>query len=263
MIRALLISFLLLPTIVLADQHTIRLAIATSIENSGLLKHLLNSFNSDKKYNIDLQVVGSGKALRLGRSGDVDLIWVHSPQAEQKFINDGHSLEYQTVMKNNFVIIGPKNDPAKITQAKNVIEAFKRIAKQESTFFSRGDDSGTHKKEIALWSKTNINPIGEDWYIETGSGMAQTIQDAQSENAYMLCDQATFLVKENNKLTTLLKDSVNLFNPYSIILIKNKSTQNQKASRLLYEWLTSEKGRAEIENFKYNGHQLFSPITIN
>lgn len=263
MIRALLISCLLLPSIVIAEQHTIRLAISTSIENSGLLKHLLNSFNSEKKYNIDLQSVGSGKALRLGRSGDVDLIWVHSPEAEQKFINDGHSLEYQTVMKNNFVIIGPKNDPAKITQAKNVLEAFDRIAKQESPFFSRGDDSGTHKKEITLWSNTNINPIGEDWYIETGSGMAQTIQYAESENAYMLCDQATFLVKGNNKLAILLKDNVNLFNPYSIILVKNNRKKNQNSSRILYEWLTSEKGRLEIEKFQSNGHQLFSPITVN
>lgn len=259
-LRSLLIPFLLLPSFTHAQENTLKVAISTSVHNSGLFPYLFDKFNVDNKYKIDLQIVGSGKALRLGRLGAVDLVWVHSPKAEQKFIKDGHALKHKTVMQNNFVIIGPTDDPNKIASSNNVIDALQKIYAEKVLFISRGDDSGTHKKELELWKNAHVNPIGEDWYIETGVGMAKTLNIAYTDNGYALTDRATFIVHGQPSHKIIMKDKHNLFNPYSILLVKNtKQTSLNKntAAKAFFEWVSSNPGNSAIADYKYSGQYLF------
>jgi tungstate transport system substrate-binding protein len=268
--RILLILFLLVALVsIQADAATspnvIRIAATTSIDNSGLLKYLLPKYTAKHPGKIKLEIVGSGKALRYGRTGKVDMVWVHSPPAEKKFMDGGYGVERHTIMRNDFVIVGPSQDPAGVASATDVLDALGRIAKHHAQFISRADDSGTNKKEIGLWKKTNIDPYASDWYLETGVGMAACLKIAEQENGYILIDRATFIVRTNHKLKILFNDPINLSNPYSVIAVNPEKHPNVNKTGVneLISWLTSSEGRQAIAGYKYNGVQLFHLVTAN
>jgi tungstate transport system substrate-binding protein len=243
--------------------QTLRLATTTSVENTGLLSHLLKKFTTSHPYEIKLTVVGSGKALRMARAGEVDLIWVHSPAAEKKFLDQGFGVQRHTVMYNHFILAGPADDPAKIVGQKDVLHALHNIARKQHTFLSRGDDSGTHKKERQLWQTIQLDPVGEDWYLESGTGMADSLSLAEANNAYMMIDRATFLVRGKGKLRLLFEDSKNLSNPYSVIAVSPEKhpNVNLSAAQSFIDWLNSNEGQLTITRFQYQGHSLYHAYT--
>lgn len=237
-----LLLFILFSAPILAD--TLKLATTTSTDNSGLLRVLLPPF--EKKYNtrVDVIAVGTGKAIKLGESKDVDVILVHARAAEDKFVQDGYGFNRRDVMYNDFVILGPASDPARIKSSKN---PFKKIAAKKAIFVSRGDDSGTHKKEIELWRKAKISPKGK-WYMSVGQGMGAALLIANEKQAYILCDIGTYLAyKKKMDLVLLSKADIN---PYGVIAI------NKKALPFI-KWITSKQAKKIINNFKVSGEQLF------
>ncbi len=276
--RAILVYlFLLLPLSIHADEspgHThsddsssinsiIRLAATTSAENSGLLAHLMPRFTEQYPYEIELTSVASGKALRLARTGKADVVMVHSPAAEQKFVQDGYGIHRQPVMHNNFILAGPDADAVKLSTAANVVEAIRMIADAQVNFISRGDDSGTNKKELLIWKKAGIDPYGADWYIETGMGMADSLKIAEQEGAYILIDRATFMVRGSGSLRILVEDSMNLSNRYSVIAAnpgKNPDVNHDGALAFI-NWLGSEKGHEAIVSYTHEGRKLYQPVS--
>lgn len=261
--KALFLVLLLIPfTAPAIDNNVLHLATTTSVENSGLLKHLLPRFADKYPYEIKLTVVGSGKALRMGRSAEVDVVWVHSPKSEKKFVEEGFGINYHQVMRNDFVLVGPQQDPAGVSSAGNIENAFRKMAASQHRFVSRADDSGTNKKELSLWKNTGIDPVGTDWYLEVGAGMATTLKIAETENAYLVIDRATFNVRQQKGLKILLEDPVNLSNPYSIIAVNpaKHSSANHVAALNLINWLISSDGQQAIAEFTHNGHQLYFPV---
>jgi tungstate transport system substrate-binding protein len=265
----LLLITLFIPLLSYAENETsnetlLRLATTTTVEDSGLLEYLLPFFLKRHPYKVDLLVAGSGKALRMGRTGAVDVVWVHSPPAENKFIEQGYGINRQTVMRNDFVLVGPGNDPGGIATASNIFEAFQRIASKELLFVSRADDSGTNKKELSLWKKAGIDPYGADWYHESGAGMAESLLLAQQENAYMIIDRATFEVRHGEGIRVILEDPINLFNPYSVIAVnpeKVKGVNDVGVSKLI-DWLVSKEGQELIEAYTHRGQQLYFPTRL-
>jgi len=240
----------------------LRLATTTSVENSGLLDFLLPEFKKDFPYDLKVTVVGSGKALRLGRTGGVDVLWVHSPASEKKFVDEGFGVRHKTVMRNDFVLAGPVNDPAQISTEKNILDAFEKIAAKQQLFVSRGDDSGTNKKEISLWDATGTDPVGEDWYLETGQGMGGSLKTAQQNGAYIMIDRATFVVRHDESYKIIVEDAGNLSNPYSVIAVdpsKQEGINFQGAINFI-EWLDSPEGKGIIASFKHNNQQLYFPV---
>lgn len=247
-----------------APSGVIRLATTTSVDNSGLLKHLLPRFLEQHTYEIDLKVVGSGKALRMGRTGDVDIVWVHFPPAEKQFVDDGYGINHQTVMRNDYIVAGPADDPGNIVSAGNIIEAFQRIARNQHLFVSRGDDSGTNKKEISLWKQAGIDPYGTEWYMESGVGMAASLEMAQKKVAYVLIDHATFVVGHEEGFTLLLEDPINLSNFYSVIAVNpdKNSGVNLDGANDFIEWLISPTGQETIAAYSHKGQQLYKPTRL-
>ncbi|MEE9326277.1 MAG: substrate-binding domain-containing protein [Cocleimonas sp.] len=246
------------------DNKVIKLATTTSTENSGLLKYLLPTFEQDTGFKVHTIAVGTGKALRMGRDGDVDVLLVHALKAEQKFMTNGDGEKRFAVMYNDFVIVGPENDPANIADSKNAPEALQKIAVTNSPFISRGDDSGTHKKEIYLWKSTHINitKAPEKWYREAGQGMGKVLQMAGEMDAYTLCDRGTWLAYESKSpLKITFEGDANLFNPYGIIAVSSKKYPdlNTEGALSLMTWITSEKGQRLIGKFTISGKVLFKP----
>ena len=247
-----------------ADQSLIRLATTTSTQNSGLLRYLLPEFEADTGYKIHTIAVGTGKALRMGRDGDVDIILVHALPAEKKFIAEGHGVERFPVMYNDFVIVGPKNDPAHLDQAKSASDALQRIANSGSLFISRGDDSGTHKKERLLWAQAKLKPASntDKWYLEAGQGMGKVLQIAGEMNAYTLTDRGTWLAYHDKlPLALNFEGDAALFNPYGIIAVNPKKYPdvNYAGATALINWITSNKGQRLIGQFHVAGKTLFTP----
>ena len=239
----------------------IRLATTTSTENSGLLKYLLPRFTETTGYKVHVIAVGTGKALRMGRDGDVDVVLVHAPAAEKKFVAEGHGEKRYPVMYNDFVIIGPANDPAGISKANNATEAIQHIANQSAIFISRGDDSGTHKKEKGLWSNAQLEPKGS-WYREAGQGMGKVIQIANELDGYTLADRGTWIAYQNKtSLNLLFQGDPILFNPYGIIAVNptRYPDANHAGAQALIDWMTSNSGQSLISDFKIAGFQLFTP----
>jgi tungstate transport system substrate-binding protein len=239
----------------------IRLATTTSTENSGLLIHLLPRFTETTGYKVHVIAVGTGKALRMGRDGDVDVVLVHAPAAEKKFVAEGYGEKRYPVMYNDFVIIGPANDPAGITMASNAAEAMQRIADQSAAFVSRGDDSGTHKKEKRLWSNTQLEPKG-NWYREAGQGMGKVIQIASELGGYTLADRGTWIAYQNKtSLQLLFQGDPVLHNPYGIIAVNPRRypDANHAGAQALIDWMTSKSGQTLIGEYKIAGFQLFTP----
>jgi tungstate transport system substrate-binding protein len=259
-----LLTLTALSSIVYAETQVVRMAMANSVNTSGLYAYLKPKIETSTQTTIQPTFSASGRAIRLARSGQADLIWVFSPEAEQKLIEDGHSLGRQSVMDNAFILVGPKNDPANIQGAANAIEAFKRIAQHQKGFASRGDDSGTHKKELQLWQLAQIDPLGREWYFETGANIRTNLTLAQKKQYYTLIDQASFISLEPSGLHALLTDEVYFENKYSVMLIKPSNQKaNLKGALRVYEWLTSEEGLRAIGDYQYNGKTLFTPTRVS
>lgn len=202
--------------------ETMTVATTTSVQESGLLAVLIPRFKQQTGIEVKIVAVGSGQALELGRRGDADVLLTHSPKAEESFVSEGFGEDRRTVMHNDFVVVGPKDDPAGIRVKKTAVEAFVRIAEQQSPFVSRGDDSGTHQKEKQIWSEASIEPTGE-WYIKSGAGMAQTLRIATEKGAYTLADRASYLAQRTETgLRLLFEGDPRLKNRYSVIAVSQK-----------------------------------------
>ena len=242
----------------------LKLATTTSTENSGLLEDLLPPFEEKFGIKVDVITVGTGKALKLGGNGDVDMVLVHAREAEDKFIEEGYGVNRRDVMYNDFIILGPSDDPAEIKDEKNVILALKKIVDQKVYFVSRGDDSGTHKKEEILWQKAEISPEGK-WYMEVGQGMGATLQVANEKQAYVLCDRGTFLAYKNKiDLIIVFEGDALLFNPYGIMAVNPARYPQVKyiEAMQLIAWITSVEGQKIIREYKKEGEALFYPMAI-
>ena len=245
-------------------EDVLKLATTTSTENTGLLDKLLPPF--EKKYDIrvDILAVGTGKALKLGERGDVDVVMVHAPGAEKEFVSKGYGVNRREVMYNDFIIVGPERDPAKIKGSKNVVHALAAVAASESPFISRGDDSGTHKKEKALWKDVGIAPKGK-WYMEVGQGMGQTLSMANEKRAYTLVDRGTYLAyKSKIDLPILCEGDKRLHNLYSIIAVDpaRHKKSNYLGAMALIGWVTAREGQKVIGEFKISDKLLFHPLAI-
>jgi len=247
-----------------ANPIHLKLATTTSTDNSGLLDKLLPSFKARFNIKVDVIAVGTGKALKLGENGDVDVVLVHARQAEDKFIQEGYGVNRRDVMYNDFIILGPSDDPAKIKDEKSVVLTLGKIAAQKAFFVSRGDDSGTHEKEKNLWQKVGIAPEGK-WYMEVGQGMGAALQIANEKQAYILCDRGTFLAYKNKiDLVILSEGDTLLFNPYGIMAVNPARYPGVKyiEAMQLIAWVTSVEGQKIIGEYKKEGEILFHPMAI-
>jgi len=239
----------------------LRMATTTSTANSGLMEYLLPEFTRDTAIEVQVIAVGTGKALRLGREGDVDAVLVHARSAEQAFIDADFGVERFDVMYNDFVLIGPPDDPAQISGSQSVFEVLEKIRDTKNVFISRGDDSGTHKKEVSLWQKTNYSPQG-DWYKSVGQGMGKAIQIANELGAYTMTDRGTWLAYQSkSNLALLYHGDTPLFNPYGIIAVnpKRHPHAHYESAKSLISWLTSNKGQRMIGEYTVKGEKLFIP----
>ncbi len=244
-----------------AMNQTIRLATTTSTENSGLLHFLLPEFEQQSGYKVHVIAVGTGKALKMGQAGDVDVLLVHAKEAENAFIKQGFGRKRYAVMYNDFILIGPANDPAAISTSPSAAIALERIDAAQQLFISRGDDSGTHKKEKKLWAAATISPAGQ-WYREIGQGMGKAIQMADELDAYTLTDRGTWLsYKDKTRLKLLYQGDKLLFNPYGIIAVNPKlhADINARGADALIQWLISAPAQQLIGQYKKHGQLLFTP----
>jgi tungstate transport system substrate-binding protein len=249
-----------------STQERLIISSTTSTDNTGLFGALNPPFEKQFHCRVDVIAVGTGKALKIGESGDVDVVFVHSRPAEDKFIAEGHGVNRRDVMYNDFIIIGPKEDPAGIKGFKDAKKALSAIANTSSPFISRGDDSGTHKKEIMLWKKAGITPKGI-WYAESGQGMGAVIQIANEKKAYALADRGTYLAySEKVDLVILCEGDEDLFNPYGIMAVNPARFPhvNYVLAMAYIGWVTSQEGQKIIRGFGVEkfGQPLFIPQAI-
>ena len=263
-----IIFFVLISVSLVFANDRLRLSTTTSTENSGLLDALLPPFEEKFNVKVDVISVGTGKALKLAENGDVDITLVHARTLEDKFLKDGYGVNRRDVMYNDFVIIGPRSDPAGIREAKTAGEAFHKIALKKATFVSRGDNSGTHTKELTLWKTASVSPSGA-WYLEAGKGMGAVLTIAYEKEAYTLTDRGTYLafwVDKKIDLPVLFEGDPTLFNPYGIIAVnpaKHPHTNYTKAMALI-AWVTSMQGQKIIKEFGKErfGKPLFIPMAV-
>ncbi len=260
-LRNLVLLTLLLPLSLLAADTPLRLATTTSTANSGLMDYLLPVFREETGIEVHLIAVGTGKALRLGREGDVDAVLVHAREAEDQFVAEGYGVDRHDVMYNDFVIVGPRSDPAQASGSASVVEVLRRVQQGSFPFISRGDDSGTHKRELLLWQSTGQMPKGS-WYREVGQGMGKTLQIANEIDAYTMTDRGTWLAYQAKlDIRLLYEGDEPLFNPYGIIAV-NPSRHphaNYDGASQLIDWITSPRVQQMIAGFKVKGKQLFIP----
>jgi len=245
----------------MASDPTLRLATTTSTYETGLLDHILPPFEQRRGATVHVISVGTGKAMEIARSGDVDVILVHARQAEDQFVAQGYGVNRRDVMYNDFLILGPIEDPAGIGNSTDAIVALTRIMEAEQPFASRGDDSGTHRKERDLWSRAGLEPRGA-WYLEAGQGMSATLRMADEKNAYVLIDRATYLYqRESLRLRPVVHGDPLLLNPYGIIAVspyRHPHVQYELAMALI-AWVTSPECQLMIGEYLKNGEQLFHP----
>lgn len=231
----------------------------TSTENSGLLAVLLPPFEKSHGCKVDVIAVGTGKSLKLGETGDVDVVFVHARGLEDKFVADGFGVNRRDVMYNDFVILGPPDDPAGVSSAGSAPDAFARIAAAQARFVSRGDESGTHRKEKEIWKTAATIPKGK-WYLEAGQGMGEVIQMATQVRGYTLADRGTYIAyRKKTDLVILRQGDKGLWNPYGIIAVNPARHPHVKYGLAMkfIEFVTGEEGRGIITNFKIDGEPLF------
>ncbi len=247
-----------------AADRFITVASTTSTEQSGLFKHLLPIF--EKKTGIEVRVVavGTGQAIKLAEKGDADVLFVHHKPSEEKFVADGYAAKRLPVMYNDFVVVGPKSDPAKIKGSKDTAAAFKKIADAKAPFASRGDKSGTHLAEQAFWKAAGVDATAASgqWYRETGSGMGPTLNTAAGMGAYALADRGTWLSFTNRKnLEIVVEGDPKLFNQYGVMAVSKAKHPHikDKDGQAFVGWLVSPEGQKAIAGYKINGQQLFFP----
>lgn len=247
-----------------ADEGRIIVQSTTSTQNSGLLNYLLPKFKKETGITVHVVAVGTGQALKNARNGDGDVLLVHAKPAEERFVSEGYGVKRRDVMYNDFVIVGPANDPAGIEGSNDAVKSLQKIANAKASFASRGDDSGTHKKELSLWKKAGIDPSNASgsWYRELGSGMGATLNAAAGMNAYTMTDRATWIAFGNKgELKVLAEHDARLFNQYGVILVNPERHKHVRAKQgqVFIDWLTGPKGQAAIAGFKVKGKQLFFP----
>ena len=236
----------------------------TSTQNSGLFDHILPTFQKKTGIEVRVVAVGTGQALKNARNGDGDVLFVHAKPAEEKFIADGFGVKRFDVMYNDFIIVGPPADPAAISGMRDAPAALKKIGAAKAAFASRGDDSGTHKKERLLWKETGVDPDAASgtWYRETGSGMGATLNVAVGMRAYAMTDRATWIsFKNKSDFKILVEGDAKLFNQYGVILVNPKKHPRvkAKAGQAFIDWLIGPEGQAAIADYKLDGQQLFFP----
>ena len=259
-IVALLLSLLLLDD-AWAQDRFITLSSTTSTQDSGLFDHILPRFRAERGIDVHVVAVGTGQALAIGERGDADALLVHDRAGEDKFVADGYGIDRRDVMYNDFVIVGPKSDPARIGGLKNAREALTRIAAAAAVFASRGDDSGTNRMELRLWKSAGITP-DKGWYRDLGQGMGPTLNITAGLDAYTLTDRATWAnFKNRQNLEILVDGDPALFNPYGSILVNPAKWPQVRAAdaRIWHDWLTSKAGLDAITSYRINGEQLFFP----
>jgi tungstate transport system substrate-binding protein len=249
---------------VVAQDQFITVASTTSTENSGLFGELLPKFRKETGIEVRVVAVGTGQAIKLAENGDADVLFVHHKPSEEKFVADGFGVERHAVMYNDYVIVGPVSDPAGIKGSKDVADAFQEIAAAEAPFASRGDDSGTHKAELALWGEAGIDTAGASgtWYRETGSGMGPTLNTAAGMDAYALTDRGTWLSFDNRQnLEIAVEGDPRLFNQYGIILVNPEKHPHVKTElgQKFIDWVISDEGQEAIGAFEINGQHAFFP----
>ncbi|MCC5858333.1 MAG: substrate-binding domain-containing protein [Ectothiorhodospiraceae bacterium] len=246
---------------VAADRHII-LASTTSTEQSGLFGHIIPRFRDSTGIDVRVVAVGTGQAFAIARRGDADALLVHDRRGEEAFLADGYGLERRDVMYNDFIIIGPGEDPAKVSDADTAAEAMRRIAGAQAPFASRGDDSGTHRAERRIWESAGITPSGS-WYRELGSGMGPTLNTAAGMDAYVLADRGTWAGFGNRQnLTVLFEDDEALSNVYGSLLINPERHPHVKhdLAEAWHRWLVSGAGQEAIASFTRGGEPLFVPV---
>jgi len=264
---ALLVASTLVPagiTTASAEDKFIIVQSTTSTQNSGLFDHILPMFTEKTGIEVRVVAVGTGQALKNAANGDGDVLLVHAKSAEEKFVAGGLGVKRFDVMYNDFVIVGPDNDPAKVGGMHDAPASLKMIAEAEAPFASRGDDSGTHKKELALWKEAGVDVAAASggWYRETGSGMGATLNTAVGMEAYALTDRATWISFKNKaNLKTLVEGDDKLFNQYGVILVNPQKHPKVKveAGQAFIDWLIGPEGQKAIAGYKLNGQQLFFP----
>jgi tungstate transport system substrate-binding protein len=244
-----------------AQDRFIMLASTTSTENSGLFGHIIPIFRDTTGIDVRVVAVGTGQAFTLARNGDVDGLLVHDTAGEERMVSDGFALERRDVMYNDYVLVGPRQDPAGVRDAGTVAEAFGRIRRDEAVFVSRGDDSGTHRAELRIWQQAGIAPRGR-WYRELGSGMGATLNTAAAMDAYVLADRGTWISFGNRRdLEIVFEGDPVLFNQYGSLVLSPERHPHLKheLAAQWHDWLRSEAGQAAIADFRIEGEQLFFP----
>ncbi len=254
--------FLLCATFSTAKENILRLATTTSTYETGLLDYIVPPFEQKNNLKVHIISVGTGKAIKLGKNGDVDVILVHARKAEEKFVKEGFGVKRFDVMYNDFIIAGPKTDPANIKNAKTIKEVMKKLYNSNCIFVSRGDDSGTHKKEKHLWEIANLVPTKSKTlrYLEAGQGMSATLRIADEKDGYVLVDRASYLFAKNNiKLVIDFENAKELLNYYGVIAVnpEKHSHINFDMANKFIKWLRSDKCQEMINNYKVNGQTLF------
>jgi tungstate transport system substrate-binding protein len=247
-----------------AQPRFITVASTTSTEQSGLFKHLLPAFEARTGIQVRVVALGTGQALDMGRRGDADVVFVHAKALEEKFLAEGFGVQRFEVMYNDFVLVGPKSDPAKVAGSRNIVESFQKIKNSQSPFASRGDKSGTHFAEVELWKAAGVD-IAKDkgpWYRDTGSGMGPTLNTASGMNAYALTDRGTWLsFKNRGELVISVEGDLRLFNQYGVMLVNPARHPHVKKDlgQAFVDWVISPEGQKAVAEYKIGGEQLFFP----
>lgn len=257
------LAFFVAGPVAAEPERTITVASTTSTEQSGLFKYLLPKFTEKTGIGVKVVALGTGQALDVGRRGDADVVFVHDKAAEEKFIAEGAGVKRYEVMYNDFIVVGPKSDPAG-AKGGDVTAAFSRIAATKAPFISRGDRSGTHAAELRYWKEAGIDigAIKGDWYKDIGQGMGPALNTSSATNAYLLSDRGTWLsFKNRGDLTVLVQGDKRLFNQYGVMLVNTDKHPGVKAKegQAFIDWLISPEGQRDIADYKIDGEQLFFP----
>lgn len=264
---ALALAVLAITGVVEGESRSITVASTTSTQNSGLFDWLLPQFTKETGIEVKVVAVGTGQAIRIATNGDADVLLVHHEPSERKFVADGLGLARHPIMHNDFVLVGPADDPARVRGSRDITIALRRISESEQIFVSRGDDSGTHKKELELWGASGFDPrpASGSWYREAGSGMGATLNTTSSMGAYTLSDRASWVSFGNKgNIEILLEGDPPLNNPYAAIVVNPERHPHVHVgeAQAFVDWLTSPRGQAAIAAFRVDGQQLFFPDVV-